>query len=251
MPHANLSPRLNEIVDNQFSYRNMVLGDRLAIEAIDARTRTMALCHLQVVGFRPCEKIGHAPIFAGGGRFSFIGEDRRTPTRFRRGTLMLGGVSATHVPDFVLSMVGFGGIGLGRDYSLEYIGGEDRFAYIHALRGIMRRPQPRGWTAPTEEVAAYLRSVEEVERRSAEAHVRRQIRLRRAMVVSTANSTYELGEADADGKRTLTKRGSDVVHQGQLIALRKGRGMEFDSFTVKQTMHTSTVERIDPDPDVD
>lgn len=251
MPHHSLSAGINAIVDSQIKYSDLTIGDRLTIEAVDARTRSHGQLQLQIVGFRPCEKLGPTPIFCGGGRFALFGDDRRSPVQLRRGTLMLGGLSATHVPEFVLSMVGFGGIGLGRDYSFEYLGGTRRFAYLHALRGFQRRPAPRGWEAPEADVAAYLASVAEIERLADEAHARRAKRLMQAMAVFTANSTYDLGEADADGKRTLAKRGSDVVHEGQLISLCKGHGMEFDSFTVKQTMHSSTVERIEPDPDAD
>lgn len=251
MSHPNLSARLNALVDYQLLYKDLALGERLVLYATDARSNQPDVLALQVVGWRVSGD-DRCPVFriSNGSHLMLFGDDRATPIRLKRGTLMLGGIAATHIPQFVLSMIGFGSIGLGRDYSFEYVGGGNVFAYIHQLSRITRAPRPKRWVEPADMVLAYLAAVARNEEEYRFTQARRDVRLTQALTVFTANSVYELTAIDAEGKRTLTKRGTGILNEGRLVSLHKGHGMDFDVFNLGKTISTSVVERIEPNPDV-
>lgn len=252
MPHPNLSPQLNALVDDQIPYTSMKVGEILKIHALDAETGKPRTFRIQVVEFHTEEGGQHYPIFQFlRSRFHFFGKDRRTPTRIRAGSLAGAGISATHVPEFVLSMVGLGGIGLGRDYSFEYVGGTQNFAYAAGIAQIERLPCPDGWEVPSKRLSAYLKSVERIRKQEQERNALREKRLERALVIRTQNSVYYLSEVDDDGVRTFKREGDEEAKPARLIGVYVGGTLEVDILEEGQTMHSSRVVSIEPDPDAD
>jgi len=67
-----------------------------------------------------------------------------------------------------------------------------------------------------------------------------------ALVVTTNHSTYDIGPSDEQGRRRIVRRGrplSDIT-SGQIIFLRKGRGMQFFLDGDPEEYKSSTVQSI-------
>jgi len=249
MPHPNLSPRLNAIVDSQLMYRDMQLGEILEITAKDARTGLPGILRLQVVHLEQDKDGGKAPIYRIlKPSLALYGDDRQTPVNPKFRELAGPGISCIHIPRFVWSMLGFGGIGLGRDYALEYVGGREDFLYIHAIMQIARQPAPPKWRVPRTAIKRYLEAVKLIQAAAEKRKQEHQALLRRALVVKTANSTYRLSAVDEDGRRTLRKDGEDVARNAKLHGASVGGCMVVDIETeprVWQPLQTSTVASIE------
>jgi hypothetical protein len=160
MPHPNLSPNLNRMADAEQA--DPKLGEILRITALDAKTKQRNVFCLQVTGWEEQEN-ERVPIYEflkNSEPFYFYDSDRKTPILVREGSLAKSGVSATHIPSFVLFMIGLGGLCIGRDFSFEYINGEKRFVFAHLIEHIETLPCPEGWTPPVRRIADYLEAVE-------------------------------------------------------------------------------------------
>ncbi|MFA5185442.1 MAG: hypothetical protein WC551_03055 [Patescibacteria group bacterium] len=249
MGHPNLSDRINDIVDGQLMYDEMRLGEILEITALGAETKLPGVIRLQVVHIEK-EGDGHkAPIF----RFldteiSLFGDDRATPVRPKKGDLAGPGISAMHVPNFVLGMLGFGGIGAGRDYSFEYVGGKGNFLYAARIGKIVRHAPPKGWREPKTAVARYKNMVERIRRAEEERQKEHELMLKKALIIRTANSTYTLTAADEGGVRDMTRNGEGAPQKAKLLAAKVGGPMLADVETTPknwQALQTSTIVSID------
>lgn len=261
MGHPNLSPGLNALVENQARYADLKVGDTLEIFAQDAETHDVGSFRVQVVGFEPLTEdakrkgLPAAPIFRfmGGDRpFHLYGTDRQTPVCLKKGTLAGAGISATHVPEFRLFMVGFGGIGAGRDYSFEYVGAKNEWAFAADIRDIVHHQSPREFRAPVKAVAAFLKRVERIRQETKRREELSAERLKRPLVIRTANSTYRL-TGDDEGVRVMTKDGDTACFKAKLYGACKGGQMNLDVLMNGEwrQMLSSIIVSIEPDPDAD
>lgn len=249
MGHPGLSDSINAIVDNTLMYDELHLGEILEITALGAETKLPGIIRLQVVNLEN-EGDGHkAPIF----RFldteiSLFGDDRAEPVRPKKGDLAGPGISALHVPHFVMGMLGFGGIGLGRDYSFEYVGGKTDFMYAARIAKIARRPPPKGWREPKTAVARYKSKVERIRRAEEDRRKEHELMLKKALIIRTANSTYVLTAADAGGVRDMVRNGDGEPQKAKLLAASVGGPMLADVETSPkkwQSLQTSAIASIE------
>ena len=140
MGHPNLSPSLSRLVENQLMERNMHPGEEIEIIAIDAATQKPGRCRIRVVSIRPvAEKDGppDATFEYLGDDFTFFAWEGRGQVTLAPGTLMEAGISARLIPQYIPRMIGFGGIGEGRDYYFRHVGGEYRKgAILHDISAL-------------------------------------------------------------------------------------------------------------------
>ncbi len=252
MGHRSFSAALNAVIDGTLSYHDLQPGEILHIRARDARRETGGVLRLQVVAVLPSGRDGlHDPVF------QFLGDDfavyntANEPVVVPEGVLGQGGVSATLVPHIVLSMVAMNGIGLGRDWALDWVDGKHLQLKVHLITRIEREDPPLDWQLPAEALAVYLARVATAKEAEQVRRARREERLRRPMVVRTkSGSTYRLGPADTAGTRTLVREGSADEMRGMLIALHAGGSMVF-RYEDGQDLTTSRVIEIDPSPDAE
>ncbi len=249
MGHPNLSDRINDIVDGQLMYDEMRLGEILEITALGAETKLPGIIRVQVIYFDDEGDSHIAPIF----RFldaeiSLFGDNRTEPVKPKKGDLASPGISATHIPHFVMRMVGFGGIGIGRDYSFEYVGGKKEFMYAARIAKIARQGPPKGWRVPKTAVASFKRKVERIRRAEEEHRKEHELMLKKALVIRTANSTYTLTAADEGGVRDMTRNGEGEPQKAKLLAAKVGGPMLADIETSAknwQALQTSAIVSID------
>jgi hypothetical protein len=252
MPHPNLSPGINALIDSRISFDNLRPGNILNIRALDAEFKEQRPFQVRIADMKTDEKFRTMPIFQFmPGEFRFYGGDGRTPVRVRAGLLANAGTAATHVPEFVLGMLGFGGIDIGRDFSFEYVGGKDRCVIAARISYVTVLPYPDGWTKPAKRLEGHLRKVETVRRRQERIRRQRRTRLERALVVRTQNSVYLLSKTDKLGRRTMTRESDGETWEAKLISLRRGHSFEADILAdgTWRTMGSSPVVSIEPDPD--
>lgn len=249
------APNAGKVVGGKLLYEDIILGTILRIRAQDARTGKVKLFSLRTAGFRVETNNGaevRIPVFQFmGGNFCFYGGDRRSARGLRRDALMIGGISAQHVPMFGYHEIGFAEIRIGRDHSFLFVGERLESMYVHAIASIqVEAPRP-GWRSPTDDVARFVTRVRRVQARAEEIARQREQRLRRAMVVITSNSVYVLSAADVYGVRTLQRRGVALTLQGRLVSLYRGEGMCFHLLGQAKALRTTVVLGVEPDPDED
>ncbi len=140
MSHPNLSPSLSRIVENQHMYRDMHPGEEIEIIALDAVTKQPNRCRIRVVSIRPAAEKDSPPDVTFeylGDTFNFFAWEGRGQVMLPPGALMEAGISATLIPQYIQRLVGFGGIGVGRDYCFQHAGGEfGRFAVLHSISAL-------------------------------------------------------------------------------------------------------------------
>lgn len=249
MGHPNLSDRLNSICESQLMYKDMRLGEILQISALDAASHTPGVFSVQVVHLKT-HADGHISAVYRflDEDFSFFGDDRQTPAKPRKGELAGAGISAIHIPQFVFNMLGFGGIGLGRDYAFEFVGGRGEFMYAARIKDILRLPPPFRWREPKTAVARWSRKTDRIKAEADKRRAQHQTMLRRALVVKTANSTYHLTAVDDEGVRELRKEGENAAYKAKLHGANVGGCMIADIEIEPRTwrpLQTSTVVSIE------
>ncbi len=246
MSHPNLSPEINKISDSQLAYHDLEKGDLLIIHGKNAIGKDDEL-YLIVAGFS--DESDPAPIFFVANKFIAYDEKIKW-LKLNQGDLAQGGISANLIPELILCMVGGGGIGLGRDYSLEYINGTGQFAYIHAIKKIIQLRYELSESTKShikKLVRNYQRKVEKTKEKQKKEEEKRQLKLLRPLVVHTINSIYELQEADFSGNRKICKRGDYRVMNGHLVSLKEGKSMIFllNNCPRGDQLITSMVEKIE------
>jgi hypothetical protein len=244
MVHPNLSLELNRIVDSQLAYQDLGEGDLVIIHAKNAAGKNDEL-YLIVAGFSKEEK--PAPIFFVVNRFTAYSE-KNLWLQLKEADLAQGGISANLIPELILCMIGVGGIGVGRDYSLEYINGTEKFAYIHAIRKIIHAKYELSEKVRPDlekHIANYQRKVQKTKKRQQKKEEERKAKLLQPLTVYTINSTYELSKANSSGERTI-KGGRLGTMTGRLLCLKEGKSMIFELFNDSRgnEIVTSTVKRI-------
>lgn len=161
----HLSPDILRIVDNRgITYQEMQPGQNLRIYAEDAVTRQQASFNVTVISVRDTDErraTKTATLRFRDGDFNFYdGENINQPLQLQPGTLMENGISGIMVPQTDYRLVYFGGIGLGRDHSFEFIGGEDKSVIAHKVNMIDIGNAPVDFQAP--DLSDYFRSIEAV-----------------------------------------------------------------------------------------
>ncbi len=245
MSHPNLSPELNRIIDSQLMYRDLGEGDLVIIHAKNAAGKNDEL-YLIVAGFS--KEDNPTPIFFVVNRFAAYNE-KNLWLQLKEADLAQGGISANLIPEIILCMVGVGGIGVGRDYSLEYINGTGQFAYIHAIRKIIHvKCELSEKVRPNLEkcIANYQRKVQKTKEKQKKKEEKRKAQLLQPLVVYTINSVYELSEANSSGNRTI-KGGKLGVMTGRLLYLKEGKSMILELFDDSRgnELTTSTVQKVE------
>lgn len=163
MGHPNLSPSLSRLVENQLMYRNMHPGEEIEIIATDAATGQPGRCRIRVVSIRRPAEEGDPPDATFeylGDNFTFFSWEGRGRVTLTPGTLMEAGISATLIPHYIQRLVGFGGIGVGRDYCFQHVGGEyGHFAILHGITAIgSKHDAAAPFVAP--DIAVHLASID-------------------------------------------------------------------------------------------
>lgn len=251
MAHRNLSPRLNAICDGQLMYRDMRVGETLTITARDARTGKSGTFRVRVISLEDVSD--PTPIFEFlEDDFALFGPDH-APMPIVGGMLAGAGLSAIFVPEFIFSMIGLGGIGIGRDYSFEYIGNTGETWAVWSISGIRRCEMAGNYQPPIEQLTNFLNKREQLKAMEDVARKHRQQRLKRAMTIMTKNSIYYLSAEEDNGQRTLSREGTPESYQGELLgSISVASRLNFDikvGAQAGQTIETSTITAIDPDPD--
>ncbi|MDP3880615.1 MAG: hypothetical protein Q8Q32_00315 [bacterium] len=163
-------------MDNQISYRDMPVGTIIVLEAMDAVSEDQRKLALQLVGFHDVGGENNDPqailaIYADG--FHLHRPNGEVFPALSEGTLCLAGVSATLLPRVVFRMMGMGGPGLGRDYSLEYVGGENQDLVIHRISK-MWVVDPSADFPPITDHSSFLEGVARVRLERTEREAERQ-----------------------------------------------------------------------------
>ncbi|MFH0936688.1 MAG: hypothetical protein V1808_00120 [Candidatus Daviesbacteria bacterium] len=167
-----LSPSILRIVDNLgISYKDMQPGQSLTIYAEDAATRRPGSFNLEVLSVRNLDDrrdIMTATLRYREGDFSFYnGENSAAkPVRLKEGTLMENGISGILIPQTDARMAYFGGIGLGRDHSFEYVDGDGKSVIVHRLTTIDIGNPLIDWEQP--DLIEYLQKLEATKTRQAQ-----------------------------------------------------------------------------------
>lgn len=244
MPHPNLSPQLSNMVDGQVMYRYMAPGSIIHVTALNSLGLIEGTFRIQVVAVIEVEPGQHKAIFCfKGDNFHFF-DGKNEPVIVSAGTLAESGVSATLYPQMVLFMVMLGGIGIGRDYSFEMVGGENVSVVAHGIKNIMVEEPPANWEAP--DISAFIAQVADIRQTLEEEKATYNEFRRQGLRVRTVNSVYYFTPADQNfGTRTIRKEGGESC-QGRLIYAEVGKRMEFDNFDNDQTVSTSEVLEITP-----
>lgn len=160
----HLSPDILRIVDNKgVGYQEMEPGQTLTIHALDAKTRIPSSFILTVASVRIFDERRQtrtATLQYIEGDFNFYdGNNPNNTTRIEPGTLMENGISANLIPQTDYRLSYFGGIGIGRDHSFEFIGGKDSSVIARGISGIDVGTAPADYQPP--DLAVHLQRVEE------------------------------------------------------------------------------------------
>jgi hypothetical protein len=179
-PRAHLSIDINNIVGSTLAYKNLALGQTVRIEGRDARTGQPTYVYLQPVHY---EKMGDKEVVVFAildSDFNFIDQETNEPANVKIGTFAIGGLSMTWLPQPVYSMVGTGGIGGRRDYSLEFVGGKATRLIIPRISEIAFAAPPDNFVPPEgiDEFLAQVTEIEEQEVKSSSPEQLAQARLK-------------------------------------------------------------------------
>ena len=221
MGHPSLAPGLNELIDFQIMYRNMTLGEQLMVTGIDAVSKLPSSFKLEVA--RLVSQTGPDPVISAVFRFKdsgfqFHGDDGK-PRTVPAGTFAESGTAATHIPHFVLFMIGLGGISPGRDYSLESLAGGTEKVIVESIQNIVRVKPTKGWREPKREVDRFLARIKKRDKKRELMKLAEKKRLAKrletSVTIRTENSTYLLGPIQENGERTFQKEGSPSVERAK------------------------------------
>lgn len=172
----HLSPDILRVVDNRgIGYQEMEPGQALTIYARDAKTKELASFTVTVASVRTLDERKQtrtATLQYRGGEFNFYdGTNPNKTVQLEPGALMENGISATLIPQANYTLAYFGGIGLGRDHSFEFIDGEDRSVIVHGVDRIDVVTALVDYQAP--DLVNHLQRVEETRERQMEDEKRR------------------------------------------------------------------------------
>lgn len=168
-----LSPDILHVADNiGIRHQEMQPGQNLRIHAQDATTGEQSYFDVTVLSVRDVEGRSNktATLQYRGGTFNFYdGEDFTITNRTAQlepGTLMENGISATLIPQTDYRLVYLDGIGLGRDHSFEFVGGENRSVIAHRVERIEIGTSPSDFQAP--DISDHLKKIEKTRQRKRE-----------------------------------------------------------------------------------
>ncbi|MFA6100319.1 MAG: hypothetical protein WC750_05650 [Patescibacteria group bacterium] len=249
MGHPHLTEHADAVPVAKVSYSDMQLGEILKLTALDAGNRGLKTFRIQIVGFVE-EKHGLSPVFRLlGDDFNFFGNDKTTPTRMRKGSLAGAGAAGTLIPQTVfINMVFWGEINLGRDCSFEYVDGREEFVYAAKISCIERWPRPASWREPKTAVARYVRKVARLCKQLANKEKAHGEKLKKPLIIRTANSVYRLSAAEEEGIRTLTNVGKSIVYdKARLTSAQVGGLLVIDVRADDKwiTLKSSVIQSID------
>ena len=181
----NLSPDILRIIDSKvISYQEMLPGQSLRIHAEDAVTKQPGFFDITVLSVRDTNEHGvtkTATFQYNGGDFKFYdGADANQPVQLQPGTLMENGISAVLVPQTDYRLVYFGGIGLSRDHSFEFVEGKDKSVIVHGVRTIEVGEAPTDFQAP--DLSSHFERVNTTRQRYMEDEKRRAIEVNRVVM---------------------------------------------------------------------
>ena len=169
MPHPNVDARISAIAESQIMYRDMVPGEIITITAEDAKSGQQKSFQIRIVETRPVpgKNLVEATFEFWKGRFNFWLPNKAGTKAIKRGTLMESGLSAWWIPAFQLRLVGFGGIGQGRDYSFDDVSGQyQQIIIAHNISSIVsERPDKpiRNLPSTSKHLAAIKKTLTEFE----------------------------------------------------------------------------------------
>jgi hypothetical protein len=178
-PRNHISPDILRVVDSsKLPITEMVVGQTLHLQAIDAATELIDTFGLQVLSVRatgaegPAQAEATYQLITQG--FSFYdSSDLATAVQLPPGTLLETGVAATLLPQRNMTMVYMGGIEAGgRDQEFEYVDGEDRSVIARGVQRILIEAAPAGYQPP--DLSEYFSRLEEKQRQREEAEAKRE-----------------------------------------------------------------------------
>lgn len=181
----HLAPNLLRIVDlNGIRYSEMQPGQQLRIYAQDAVSRESGSFVVEVLNVRPVEPpspLKTATLRYAEGNFLFWdGDDTSKTTKIPSGTLMENGISGSLYPQLDVHMTNFGGIGLGRDHSFEYVNGTEVSIIAHTIEMIDIKSSPKGYEPP--DISDHLQRVAAVREQYKQNEVKRAELVRRVIL---------------------------------------------------------------------
>lgn len=248
MYRLHLTAHTNAVAVSQVKYSDMQLGEILKITAMDAGWGNPKTFLIQIVGFVE-GNYKRSPIFRFlDDAFNFFGNDKTTPITMRRGDLAGAGIAGMLVPHTMFNMTSLGEIKLGRDYSFEYVGGREEFIYAAKIVRIDCISRPASWREPKTAVARYVKKVARLCLRLAQEKKAQDEKLKRPLIVRTANSTYRLSAAEEEGIRTLTNVGRSIIYeQARLVSAQIGDILEVNVKADGKwvTLKSSLIQSID------
>lgn len=146
----HLGSGVREIVDNMLLYEKIGIGGLVRITAEDAQSGLPQDVRLQLVALHEidgCDR-QRAIFEILDDDFNFYSPRNTLHGGVAKGTLCLGGLSMQWLPVPRYVMVGFGGIGKGRDFSLEYVDGQQVDMTIHNITALEITPPPADFMPP-------------------------------------------------------------------------------------------------------
>ena len=160
----HLSPGILRVVDaGEIEYKEMVLGQTIQIVARDAVSAefssfTVVPVSIRTPGINP--NLTDVTFLYVDGEFNFYNaDDPKETVRIEPGTLMEHGLSCVLIPKMDAIFVNLGGIGLGRDYSFEHVGGTNVAIAAKDIETINIGIPPKKFNPP--DLSDYFTKVEE------------------------------------------------------------------------------------------